>query len=168
MIVPLFSFLFFSFCTLVVDIYDCACVGDHFWGKNWYLFSRVGCDHPCVSFVFSCGYLGLFYYWWCAYVNMCVLLIVWGEVLFWDLCVSLSLFVSCFAFLYSLLCFGFLFCWCCGYLTPNADIVRFRCGGGAKLPTKCFWCFWSDFVLFWSTLISCTLAISLYMSESAW
>jgi len=24
------------------------------------LLSRVGCDHPCVSFVFSCGYLELF------------------------------------------------------------------------------------------------------------
>ena len=35
-------------------------MGDHFSGEIWYLLSRVGCDHPCFSFVFSCGYLGLF------------------------------------------------------------------------------------------------------------
>ena len=52
--------------------------------------------------------------------------------------------VLCFCIVYCVLAFGFLFCWCCGYLTPNADIVRFRCRGGAKLPTKYFWCFWSD------------------------
>ena len=52
-------------------------MADHFLGENWYLLSQVGCDHPCVSFVFSCGYLGLFYFWWCAYVYMCVLLVVW-------------------------------------------------------------------------------------------
>jgi len=28
--------------------------------KIWNLLSRVGYDHPCVSFMFSCGYLGLF------------------------------------------------------------------------------------------------------------
>jgi len=28
--------------------------------KIWYFLSRVGYDHPCVSFMFSCGYLGLF------------------------------------------------------------------------------------------------------------
>jgi len=78
-----------------------------------------------------------------------------------------SFFVSCFCIVYCVFIFGFLFCWCCGYLTPNADIVRFRCRGGAKLPTKCFWCLWGDFVLFWSTLISYTLTISLYMSRNA-
>jgi len=57
-------------------------VGDHFLGENLNLLSRVGCDHPCVFCVFSCEYLGLFYYRWCAYVNMCVLLNVWGVVLF--------------------------------------------------------------------------------------
>ena len=50
-----------------------------------------------------------FYYWGRAHVYMCVVFIVWGEVLFRNLCVSLSLFVSCFAFLHSLLCFMFSF-----------------------------------------------------------
>ena len=64
--------------------------------------------------------------------------------------------------------FVFMFCWHGGSLAPNVDIVRFRCGGGvATLPAKSFSCFWGGFVLFWSTLISCTLAISLYMSVSA-
>jgi len=35
-------------------------VGDHFCGEIWYLLSRVGCNHPYVSFVLSCGYLGFF------------------------------------------------------------------------------------------------------------
>jgi len=30
----------------------------------------MGCDPPCVSFVFSCGYLGLFYF---SFVHICVL-----------------------------------------------------------------------------------------------
>jgi len=82
-------------------------VGDQFWGEIWDLLSRMGCDHPCVSFVFSCGYLGLFYHWWCAHVYMCALFVVWARFSFWDFRVSLFLFVSCFVLLYSLLCFGF-------------------------------------------------------------
>jgi len=70
--------------------------GDHFSGEIWYLLSQVGCDHPCVSFVFSCGYLGLFYYWWCVFVFMCILFVVWARSLFCDLCISLFLFVSYF------------------------------------------------------------------------
>ena len=66
-----------------------------------------------------------------------------------------------------LVCLCSLFCWCCGSLPHYEDIVRFRCGGGVTLPAKCFWCFWGDFVLFWSTLIPFTLTISLYMSVSA-
>jgi len=75
--------------------------------------------------------------------------------------------VSCV--LYSLLCFRFwlLVLRVCGLLPHNEDIVRFRRGGGVTLPAKYFCCFWGDFVLFWSTLISFTLPISLYMSVSA-
>ena len=65
----------------------------------------MGCDHPCVSFVFSCGYLGLFYYWWCAHVYMYVLFAVWVRFCFQIVCVSFFIFVSCLVFFYASLCF---------------------------------------------------------------
>jgi len=46
-----------------------------------YVLSGVGRDHLCTSFVYICGYLGLFYFWWCTYVFMCVLFVVWAG--FW-------------------------------------------------------------------------------------
>jgi len=80
------------------------------------------------------------------------------------ICVVLFV-VFLFCFLLNSL-FYVLSTWCS--LAPNADIVRFRSGGGvATLPAKSFSCFWGGFVLFWSTLIPFTLAISLYMSVSA-
>jgi len=72
-----------------------------------------------------------------------------------------------FCIVYYVLAFGFLFCECCGSLPHNEDIVRFRCGGGVTLPAQFFFVFLGDFVLFWSTLIPFTLAISSYMSVSA-
>ena len=67
-----------------------------------------------------------------------------------------------------LVCLSFLFCWHGGSLALNVDIVRFRCGAGvATFPTKSFSYFLGDFVLFWSSLILFTLAISSYMSVSA-
>jgi len=132
---------------------------------------------PLHVFFYNCGYLGLFYYWWCAYVYMCVLLVVWGEVLFWDLCVSLFMFLSCFMFLCTLLCFVFLSCWSCGSLAPNEDIVTFRCG--EREPCSCF--FWKKFkkfkiffafsgflgvlYYFWLALTRWTLTIGLYISK---
>ena len=75
----------------------------------------MGCDHPCASFVFSCGYLGLF-----------LLLAVCSCIY-----VLFSLFGCGFVFrLFVLVVFGFLFCWCGGFFTHNEDIVTFRCGGG--------------------------------------
>ena len=81
------------------------------------------------------------------------------------LCVFCGVFVLLFG---CLVCLCFLFCWHGGSPAPNVDIVRFRCWRGvATLPTKSFSCFLGDFVLFWSTLIPFTLAISLYMSVRA-
>ena len=89
MIVPplSFSFLFFSF--LFLSVHSCGylglfCVGDHFWGEIWYLLSRVGCDHPCVYFVFSCGYLGLFFlfYFGGVFMYICVLFLLLATILF--------------------------------------------------------------------------------------
>ena len=103
-------------------------------------------------------------------MSICVFFLLFGRGFRFDISVLVyfySFLVLCFCIVYCVLAFGFLFRWCCDYLTPNVDIMRFRCEGGAKLPTKCFWCFWSEFLIFWSTLISCTLAISLYMSRSA-
>jgi len=103
------------------------------------LLSRLGCDHPCVSFVFSCGYLKLFYLLvvcLCLYVcSFCCL----GAVLFSDcLCKFLYLRVLFSVFLcFIMFCgFGFWFCWCYGSFTHNEDIVRSRCGGGE--PCSCF------------------------------
>ena len=137
-----FLFLLFLFVHSCGYLGLCLC-GWSSWGEIWYMLRRVGYDHPCVSFVFSCGYLGLFS-WWCVYVNMCVLLIVWGAVLCWDLCVN-SFLVSRFCIVYCVLCFRF--CWCCGSLPHNEGIVRFRCGGGVTLPTNfiIFFCVFGGF-----------------------
>ena len=56
-------------------------MGDHFLGEIWDLLSRMGCDHPCVSFVFSCGYLGSFYFWWCSWFCEYLMLVVYLCVL---------------------------------------------------------------------------------------
>ena len=61
----------------------------------------------------------------------------------------------------------FLFCWCHGFFTHNEDIVPLKCGGGELCSCTLFHVFGGGFVLFWSTLISFTLAISLYTSVSA-
>ena len=57
--------------------------------KNWYLLSRVGCDHPCIYFLFSCGYLRLF------------LILV----------VCLCTYVHCFCYLGTFLFLAYLFWW---------------------------------------------------------
>ena len=97
----------------------------------------MGCDHPCVSLclvvdIQDCFIIGGMYM--CAFS-------LFGRGLRFEIFVLVyfySFLVLCFCIVYCVLDFGFFFGWCCGYLTPNADIVRFRCGGGAKLSTKYF------------------------------
>ena len=101
------------------------------------------------------------------FLYFCAFFSLFGQGLRFEIYVLVyfySFLVSCVLYNYYVLAFGFLYCECCGSLPHNEDIVRFRCGGGVTLPAKCFW---GDFVLFWSTLIPFTLAISLYMSVSA-
>ena len=66
-------------------------MGDHFLGENWYLLSRVGYDHHSISFVFSCGYLGMFLLLLvcsCIYVCCfrCLGVVLFSDYLCWSFC----------------------------------------------------------------------------------
>jgi len=135
---------------------------------DWYISVFGG-----VSFVYMCGFV-------VDWVRLCF----WVSVLACVYMSSLSLFVGFVLFCVSCVC-DFVFVCVCGSsdsLAPNKDIMRFRCGGGdATLQsfenkkerkffkkTKKILYFRlvsGSLVLFWMTLIHCTLAISLYISK---
>jgi len=82
--------------------------GDHLEEKFGDVVKPIdGYYHPCVSFLFSCGYLGLFLF----------------------LVVCSCIYVCCFRCL-GVMLFSVCLCWwCCDSLLHNEDIVTFRCGG---------------------------------------
>ena len=98
---------------------------DHFWGEIWDLLSRMGCDHPYVSFVFSSGYLGCFILggvlgfvniccWWCF---LCMY--VWLSVDRVRLCFGL---LCLFVHICVLFRFLFIFVLGCGWPSDSCRI----------------------------------------------
>ena len=82
----------------------------------------MGCDHPYIYFLFSCGYLGLF-----LFLVACSCTYVWLLLFGYDFVFSL----------FYMAVFDFLFCWRRGSCTHNEDIVSFRCGGGESRSRFC-------------------------------